>query len=120
VGSILLYLLSLILLAMEEYYDVLNVPRDATYEEIKQSFQKLALANHPDKSNDPQAAETFRQIHAAWKVLGNAESRAAYDETLAAEDHIGANAEEVPLSEFSQNGNQFSKHCRCGSSYEVT
>ena len=104
---------------MDELYDVLEVSREATYEEIKQSFQKLALASHPDKSSDPRAAETFRQIHAAWKVLGNSESRAAYDETLAAEDHIGANAEEVLLSDFSQNGNMFSKHCRCGSSYEV-
>ena len=110
---------SSIVLTMEELYDVLEVSREATYEEIKQSFQKLALASHPDKSSDPRAAETFRQIHAAWKVLGNSESRAAYDETLAAEDHIGANAEEVLLSDFSQNGNMFSKQCRCGSSYEV-
>eukprot|EP00598_Pedospumella_elongata_P006634 CAMPEP_0184977574 /NCGR_PEP_ID=MMETSP1098-20130426/8244_1 /TAXON_ID=89044 /ORGANISM="Spumella elongata, Strain CCAP 955/1" /LENGTH=119 /DNA_ID=CAMNT_0027500599 /DNA_START=42 /DNA_END=397 /DNA_ORIENTATION=+ len=105
---------------MDDYYDVLEVIRQASYEEIKASFQKLALANHPDKSNEPHAAETFRQIHAAWKVLGDANSRAAYDETLTNEDHVGANAEEVPLGDFERSGNMYSKHCRCGSSYEIS
>eukprot|EP01032_Pedospumella_encystans_P023496 gene23496-26600_t len=94
---------------MDDYYDVLEVSRQASYEVIKASFQKLALASHPDKSNEPHAAETFRQIHAAWKVLGDANSRVAYDETLTNEDHVGANAEEVPLVDFERNGSRYHK-----------
>lgn len=104
---------------MDDYYDILEVPHQASYEEIKLSYQKLVLLNHPDKSSDPHAPETFRRIHAAWKILGGTESRIAYDETLSAEDHVGANAEEVSIDDFEHVGDKYSKSCRCGSSYDV-
>ena len=58
--------------------DVLGVETDATFDEIKASWRRLAKANHPDvKPGDTAAAERFREIQAAWDVLRSAEERRA-------------------------------------------
>jgi hypothetical protein len=63
------------------YYDVLQVSEEASLEEIKSSFRRLALEKHPDKQTaDASSEEEFRQIHAAWECLRD--SREAYDEEL--------------------------------------
>jgi len=63
-----------------DYYDVLGVSRDASLEEIKKAYRKLALEWHPDRNKSPEAEERFKEINEAYEVLSNSEKRAAYDQ----------------------------------------
>jgi molecular chaperone DnaJ len=63
-----------------DYYEVLGVSRDASPEEIKKAYRKLARKYHPDANkDDPRAAEKFKEIAEAAAVLGDPERRAQYD-----------------------------------------
>jgi len=67
-------------LEYKDYYDILNVGRDASEKEIKQSFRRLARRWHPDVNpDDPQAEEKFKEINEAHEVLGDPEKRSKYD-----------------------------------------
>lgn len=67
-------------MAKRDYYEVLGVSRDASKEEIKKAYRKLARKYHPDANpNDKQAAEKFKEINEAYHVLMDDEKRAAYD-----------------------------------------
>ncbi len=64
----------------KNFYDVLGVKKDATQEEIKAAYRKLARQYHPDlHPDDPKAAEMFKEINEAYETLGDAQKRAAYD-----------------------------------------
>ena len=63
-----------------DYYEVLGVGRDATDEEIKKAYRKLAIKFHPDKNpGDKSAEEKFKEIGEAYEALSDPERRAAYD-----------------------------------------
>jgi molecular chaperone DnaJ len=63
-----------------DYYEVLSVTREATDEEIKRSYRKLAVKFHPDKNpDDTYAEENFKELGEAYDVLMDGEKRAAYD-----------------------------------------
>ncbi len=62
-----------------DYYEVLGVPRDATTDEIKRAFRRLAFQYHPDRNREDGAEERFKEINEAYEVLSDAEKRAAYD-----------------------------------------
>jgi molecular chaperone DnaJ len=63
-----------------DYYEVLGVGRDASGDEVKRSYRKLAVKYHPDKNpDDPQAEEKFKELGEAYDVLMDEEKRAAYD-----------------------------------------
>jgi len=63
------------------YYQILAVPINASAEEIKNQYRKLALKLHPDKNrDDPQATEKFQELQEAYEVLSDTERRAAYDQ----------------------------------------
>jgi len=62
-----------------DYYEVLGVPRNATKEEIKAAFRKLALQYHPDRNKSPEAEEKFKLISEAYAVLSDDEKRREYD-----------------------------------------
>ncbi len=62
-----------------DYYEVLGIDRNATEEEIKKSFRKLAFAYHPDHNHHDGAAEKFKEINEAYEVLCDPDKRAAYD-----------------------------------------
>lgn len=63
-----------------DYYEILGVKREATADEIKKVYRKLALKHHPDKNQgDGDAEEKFKEINEAYSVLSDEEKRAAYD-----------------------------------------
>src|SRR5271169_1511296 len=63
-----------------DYYEVLEVERSVTVEEIKKSYRKLAVKHHPDKNpDDPHAEERFKELGEAYDVLADDNKRAAYD-----------------------------------------
>ncbi len=63
-----------------DYYEVLNVARGATDEEIKKAYRKLALQYHPDRNpGDRKAEEKFKEINEAYEVLGDAQKRHHYE-----------------------------------------
>jgi len=62
-----------------DYYEVLGVPRDATPEQIKKAYRKLAMQYHPDVADAPDAAEKFKEIGEAYEVLHDPNKRAMYD-----------------------------------------
>jgi molecular chaperone DnaJ len=62
-----------------DYYEVLGVPRDASSEDIKKAFRKLAFQYHPDRNREDGAAEKFKEINEAYEVLSDADKRSAYD-----------------------------------------
>ena len=67
-------------MSKRDYYDVLGVGRNADDKEIKSAYRKLAMANHPDRNPDDEAAaERFREASEAYEVLKDSQKRAAYD-----------------------------------------
>ena len=62
-----------------DYYEVLGLPRDASPEDIKKAFRKLAFQYHPDRNKDAGASDKFKEINEAYEILSDADKRSAYD-----------------------------------------
>ena len=62
-----------------DYYEILGVPRNATSDDLKQAFRRLARQYHPDVNDAPDSEERFKEINEAYAVLSDADRRAAYD-----------------------------------------
>ena len=69
-----------------DYYEVLGVQKNASKEEIKNVYRKLALQYHPDRNKDPTAEEKFKELSEAYAVLSDDEKRKRYD----IYGHVGA------------------------------
>lgn len=63
----------------KDYYKIMGVDRDASQDEIKRAYRKLARKYHPDVSSEPDAEERFQEVQEAYEVLKDPEKRAAYD-----------------------------------------
>ncbi len=69
----------------KDYYKALGVARDASEEEVRSAFRRLARIFHPDKTgNDTEAETQFKEINEAYEVLGDAAKRQRYDEFVGA------------------------------------
>src|SRR6185295_5543642 len=65
--------------AFRDYYEVLDVPRDASAEDIRRAYRSLARKYHPDVNKDPEAEDRFKEIAEAHEVLRDDEKRERYD-----------------------------------------
>ena len=84
-----------------DYYEVLGVNRDASEEEIKKAYRKLAMKHHPDRNPDSKdAEEKFKEAKEAYEVLTEAEKRRAYD----AYGHAGVNPQMGGMGGAGQEG----------------
>ena len=59
-----------------DYYDVLGISRNASDEDIKKAFRKLALKYHPDRNKKTDAAGKFKEINEAYQVISDPDKRA--------------------------------------------
>ncbi|MDI9623425.1 MAG: molecular chaperone DnaJ [Methanothermobacter sp.] len=64
----------------KDYYEILGVDRNASKKDIKRAYRRLARKYHPDVSDDPNAAEKFKEISEAYAVLSDDEKRQRYDQ----------------------------------------
>ncbi|MGH8129059.1 MAG: DnaJ C-terminal domain-containing protein [Gammaproteobacteria bacterium] len=64
----------------KDYYKVMGLARDASPDDIKRAYRKLARKYHPDVSKEPDAEDKFKAVAEAYAVLGDVEKRKAYDE----------------------------------------
>jgi curved DNA-binding protein len=81
----------------KDYYKILGVSRQASQEEIKKAYRKLAIQYHPDKNpGDKSVEERFKEINEAYEVLKDPEKRAKYDQ-------LGANWEQYEQAGFGAN-----------------
>ncbi len=68
-------------MAKKDYYEVLGVNKDASDEDIKKAYRKLAMKHHPDRNPDnPKAEEHFKEAKEAYETLSDGQKRAAYDQ----------------------------------------
>ena len=74
----------------QDYYTILGLPRNATVEEIRQSYFEAARRFHPDTNTAPGDTELFLGFQEAYEVLSNPKKRAKYDLTLPPENLLNS------------------------------
>jgi curved DNA-binding protein CbpA len=97
-------------------YSILQIPSNASLNEIKKAYHNLALLYHPDKSSGEQ--EMFNSINSAYTTLCNPESRLVYDTARKASQNLCIDT--VLLGELTilEDGS-FSYDCRCGDVFQI-
>ena len=78
-------------MAKRDYYEVLGVSRNASEDELKKAYRKVAMKHHPDRNpGDIKAEEKFKEASEAFEVLGDREKRARYDQFGHAAEGMGS------------------------------
>ena len=68
-------------MAKKDYYEVLGVEKNATEQDIKKAYRKLAMKYHPDRNKDnKEAEEKFKEVSEAYEVLSDSDKKAQYDQ----------------------------------------
>ncbi|MCL1630425.1 molecular chaperone DnaJ [Sporolactobacillus sp. CPB3-1] len=67
-------------MSKRDYYEILGVSKDASKDEIKKAFRKLARKYHPDVNKDPDAPQKFKEVTKAYETLSDPQKRAQYDQ----------------------------------------
>ncbi|XP_051547340.1 dnaJ homolog subfamily B member 9-like [Myxocyprinus asiaticus] len=78
--AVCILLITELILAEKDYYEILGVPKDASDRQIKKAFHKLAMRYHPDKNKSPDAEANFREIAEAYETLSDDQRRQEYDQ----------------------------------------
>lgn len=93
---------------VKDYYKILGVDKNATADQIKKAYRKLAVKYHPDKNPDNKAAEDkFKEINEAYEVLSDSEKRKKYDqfgENYKYYEQHGGRPEDFDWSQFGGGG----------------
>ena len=78
-------------MAKRDYYEVLGVPRNASKEDLKKAYRKVAMKLHPDRNQgDKQAEDKFKEASEAFETLGDQEKRSRYDQFGHAAERMGS------------------------------
>ena len=97
---------------MNNYYEILGVSKDATQDDIKKAYRKLAIQYHPDKN--PDGDEKFKQIAEAYDIIGDESKRRDYDNRL--NNPFAGGGNKMSYEDFinqmfgNQNNNQFNNN----------
>ncbi|TRY57845.1 hypothetical protein DNTS_017645 [Danionella cerebrum] len=94
--AVTILLITELILAEKDFYEILGVPKDASERQIKKSFHKLAMRFHPDKNKSPDAEAKFREIAEAYETLSDDSRRKEYDQMRSSpfsREHPQANRE---------------------------
>lgn len=95
---------------MKDYYKILNVQENATQDEIKRAYRKLAKKYHPDRNaNDDNAKSMFQDVNEAYGILGNEESRAKYDSKKENKKEFNKNENKTSSKKTSEKNSARSK-----------
>lgn len=91
-----------------DYYETLGVPRDASQDDIRAAYRRLARQNHPDVNKAPEAEDRFKEVSEAYEVLRDKEKRAEYDRfgtnRRPGQDVSGASGFEDVRMDFGESG----------------
>jgi molecular chaperone DnaJ len=90
-------------MSQRDYYEVLGVPRNASADELKAAFRRLARQYHPDVNKEADAEERFKELNEAYAVLSDPDKRSAYDRF----GHAGVRGPGGAPPDFSVNFNDF-------------
>mmetsp|Transcript_17989 Transcript_17989/g.57927 ORF Transcript_17989/g.57927 Transcript_17989/m.57927 type:complete len:167 (+) Transcript_17989:81-581(+) len=117
---------------MATAYELLGVPRDASSDELRRAYHRLAREQHPDRaagSLSRAASVDFVALQEAWEAVRDPEARRLYDASLRADEaaaaRVRARAAPVDLGEMdyaegSDGQGVWSYACRCGAAFELT
>ena len=98
---------------MKNFYQTLNISKNASQSEVKQAFRILAHKYHPDKNSDINASDKFKEIYEAYEILVNHEKRKVYDILYEAQERqTKVKITSVQYQKYNSNYENWTKHAK--------